>query len=627
MKMACVPIANQESSRVRRRAPSGSGGHPALDFSAAARPEVRQNGWRVIRAGRRTVAAALCAMLCWAGVAVSAAAAGMPRSSAARDGAQRLEVVLGLDRRQPALRRFALGVSDPTSHRNGRYLSPHRIGLRFGATDATLRSVLRFLHSHRIRARVDITRSFLEALVPTSRALRLFKSPSGRVRVPRALRGRVHEVLLGQADPGQFLPPPRRAGASSSQAPGQAGRSFLQPPHVRTGTPAGCPQGRNATSSIRNGPLAGPAFTPNQIQSAYGAATLHDAGVTGRGVRIGIYGAGGFGDSELHAFARCFGLQVPPTRLVTVGERTAGPTSDEAALDLQMATLMAPGLRSLTQYEIGSGFWPVGFSAMLDPRNGPLPNVISVSRGECETQVGRREIRLTEQVLAAAAAAGITVAVASGDAGAFCTAGPLGGSYPGSSPWITSVGGTAFTLDDANRIVDETPWNDFPSVPEGLAAGGGFGRFLTRPAYQRGLGPWGNHRGYPDVALIADTYPGIATYCNLTNANCELHGRGNPVESGGGTSYATPLLAGIVALADQRLLAAGRPPIGFANPLLYRLGRNGGQGALRDIVHGSIPAPHGVRCCRALPGYDLASGWGSVNAEGLAAAALAGGPR
>lgn len=586
-----------------------------------------------MRRKRRTVAAgtALCGMLCWAGAAVSGpapAAAAMPRSSAAHGGAERLEVVLGLERRQPALRRFALSVSEPTSPRYGHYLSPRRIGLRFGATDATLRSVLRFLHRHRIRGRVDITRSFVEALVPTRRARGLFKSPSGRGRVRRALRGRVHEFLLGPTERGQFLPRPRRAGAGSSQAPGQAGRSFLQPPHVRTGSPAGCPRGRNATIPIRNSPLAGPAFTPNQIQSAYGAANLHGTGVTGRGVRIGIYGAGGFGDGELHAFARCFGLRVPPTRLLKIGERTAGPTSFEAALDLQMATLMAPGLRSLTQYEIGSSLWPVGFSAMLDPRNGPLPNVVSVSQGECETQVGQAEIRLTEQVLAAAAGAGITVAAASGDGGAFCTSGPLGGFYPGSSPWITSVGGTAFTLDDANRIVDEIPWNDLPSVPEGLAAGGGFGRFLTRPPYQRGLGPWGDRRGYPDVALIADTYPGITMYCNLdASGNCARPGRGNPFKANSGTSFATPLLAGIVALADQRLLAAGRPPIGFANPLLYQLGREGGQGALRDIVRGSIPSPHGVHCCRALPGYDLASGWGSVNAEGLAAAALAGGPR
>jgi kumamolisin len=573
------------------------------------------------RPRRRRVAAAvaLCAVLCWA-----AAAAG----SAAASGPRRLDVVLGLDRDQAALARFALGVSDPTSPRYGRYLSPHQVGIRFGASDGTVRSVLRFLRGHGIGGRVDITRSFVEALVPAPRARRLFKSPAGHTRVPRALRDEVQELLLGQAGQEQFLPGSGRTGAGSSRAPAPPGQS-AQPPQVRTGTPAGCAQGLNATFQIHNSPLAGPAFTPNQIQSAYGAAPLHAGGVTGQGVRIGIYGAGGFGLGELRAFARCFGLPVPPTRLVNAGSRSAGATNFEGALDLQMAVLMAPGLRTLTQYAIASNFWPVGFSAMLDPRNGPLPNVISVSQGECETDIGRPQLRLTEQVLAAAAAAGVTVAAGSGDLGAFCPSGPRRGFYPSSSPWVTSVGGTALTLDEANRIVDETTWNDFPAVPEGGAGGGGFGRFPGRPPYQRGLGPWGDRRGYPDVALIANPYPGIATYCNvnLSNGNCQPHAGGNPFEAGGGTSYAAPLLAGVVALADQRLLAAGRPAIGFANPLLYELGRSGGQGALRDVVQGSIPSPGDARCCRALPGYDLASGWGSVNAEGLAAATLADGPR
>lgn len=577
---------------------------------------------------RRTLFAgvALGAVLCWtAAAALGAAAAATPPASASRGDSHRIDLVLGLDRRQPALRRFALSVSDPGSPRYGRYLRPRGIGRRFGASDATLRSVLRFLRRHRIRARVDVTRSFVEALVPTRRARRLFRRRAGGSRVPPALRGRAHEVLLGRAGPDQFLARGGRAGAGSSQAPGQA----VKPPHVRTGTPAGCPQGRNATFQIPKSPLAGPAFTPNQLQSAYGAAPLHAGGVTGRGVRIGIYGAGGFGARELRAFARCFGFQPPTTRLVKVGTRTAGPTSFEAALDLQMAALMAPGLSRLSVYAIESDFWPAGFSAMLDPRSGPHPHVISVSAGECETDVGRPQLRLTEHVLAAAAAAGVSVAAGSGDIGAFCPEGPRRGFYPSSSPWVTSVGGTVFTLAADNRIVDETTWNDFPAVPEGGAAGGGFGRFPGRPPFQRGLGPWGDHRGYPDVALLSDPYPGIATYCNLNaaNGNCERAVRGNPFQAGGGTSYATPLLAGIVALADQRLLAEGRPPLGFADPLLYRLGRNGGEGVLRDVVEGSIPSPGGAHCCRARPGYDLASGWGSVNAEGLAAAALADGPR
>jgi subtilase family serine protease len=545
-------------------------------------------------------------------------------ATVARGQSDRFDVVLGLDRPKGALERFALEVSTPASPRYGRYVSPRQVGLRFGAGNATVRAVLRFLRRNGIRGRVDITRSFVEALVPARRTRRLFGTP-GRTRVPRGLRGRVREVLVGQADPGDFLP--RDAGPAASPAP-----AAFPPPHVRTGTPSGCSEGRNARFNYApQGPVAGPAFTPNQIQDAYGAAPLHAAGITGRGVRVAIYGAGGLGLRELRAYARCFGLRAPPARLVMIGRRSAGPTSGEAALDLQMVALMAPGITSFTSYSIASTFWPVGFSAIIDPRNGPggrAPHVVSVSLGECETGIERAEVGLAEHVLAAAAAAGITVAAGAGDNGSFCPDGPNRGWYPAASRWMTAVGGTAFTLDAANRIVDEIPWNDRPIAPRlPLGGGGGLSRFLPRPAYQAGLGGWGNRRGYPDVALIADSYPGITTYCNANRqGNCVASRPGNAFRAGFGTSAASPLFAGIVALANQRLLAARRPPIGFANPLLYLLGGGGGGGALHDIVAGSNAATW-PGCCSADPGYDRASGWGSVNAQGLADVILQRGPR
>jgi len=549
------------------------------------------------------------------------------RLAAKRGAPKRLDVVLGLDRRQRALERFALRVSDPASPLYGGYLHARRIGLRFGATDAVLRRVLRFLRKRRIRGRVDITRSFVEALVPARRARRLFRSPSGRPRVPRALRGRVREVLLDLAGPQRFLPGAKRSRAGASRSAGSAGPK-LAPPYVRTGTPSGCPQGRNATAPVVSGPLSGPAFTPNQLQAAYGAAPLHARGVDGSGVRVAIYAAEGIGFRELRAYARCFGFQAPPTRLVKVGTRSAGLTTGEAALDLQMVALMAPGLESLTAYSIGSGFLAVGFSAMLDPRNGKTPNVISISQGECETAMAPARIRLAEHVLAATAAAGVTVAAGAGDNGSFCPDGPNRGFYPAASPWLTSVGGTSLTLDRDNRIVDEIPWNDKLVTPRlGLGGGGGFSRSLRRPPFQRGLGRWGNRRGYPDVALIADSYPGIAINCRQNDRGyCDASLPGDPFIGDGGTSASTPLFAGIVALVDQRLRAAGRPPLGFANPLFYLLGRHGGRGALRDIAKGSNSVLW-KGCCKAFPGYDRASGWGSVNATGLAAAALDSGPR
>lgn len=473
-----------------------------------------------------------------------------------------------------------------------------------------------------------MTRSFVEATVPAGRARRLFGRP-GHGRVPAKLRKRVREVLIGSALGGSS-----GSTSASSSSPLHGGRtdSDLDPPHIRTGTPSGCDLGRAATFSYEpQGPVAGPAFTPNQIEGAYGATPLHRSGVNGHGVRVAIYGAGGVGRRELSAYAACFGFRAPPVHLVKVGTKSPGPTSAEEALDLQMVSLMAPGVRGITAYEIGSGFFAAGFSAMLDPREAPgghRPDVISVSQGDCETAFSRSEVHLTEYVLAAAAAAGVTVAAGSGDNGSFCPDGPNRAFYPSASPWATSVGGTSLTLTPDNAIADEIPWNDRSFAPMlGLGGGGGFGRVLDRPPYQHDLGDWGRRRGYPDVSLYADSFPGIAIYCKEdSQGNCLASAPGNPFKAGFGTSAATPMFAGIVALADQRLLARGRPPLGFVNPLLYRLGRSGGGGVLRDITEGSNSALWPT-CCDAAPGYDLASGWGSVNAERLAAIALRRGPR
>jgi hypothetical protein len=100
----------------------------------------------------------------------------------------------------------------------------------------------------------------------------------------------------------------------------------------------------------------------------------------------------------------------------------------------------------------------------------------------------------------------------------------------------------------------------------------------------------------------------------------------------GGTSAATPLLAGGFALIDESLRRQGRVALGLANPLLYRLGRDpaGSGQVFFDVTSGSNDvgpfiqsnqAPLG--CCTARAGYDEASGWGGVNLAGLAQAALA----
>lgn len=106
----------------------------------------------------------------------------------------------------------------------------------------------------------------------------------------------------------------------------------------------------------------------------------------------------------------------------------------------------------------------------------------------------------------------------------------------------------------------------------------------------------------------------------------------------GGTSAATPLFAGGVILADNYADAHNSPALGFLNPLIYEAGREekagtGGGKVVSDVTHGNddlgvaLPADAGggspLGCCSAAVGYDLASGWGSLNMPNLAKTATA----
>jgi subtilase family serine protease len=86
----------------------------------------------------------------------------------------------------------------------------------------------------------------------------------------------------------------------------------------------------------------------------------------------------------------------------------------------------------------------------------------------------------------------------------------------------------------------------------------------------------------------------------------------------GGTSAATPLLAGATLLLDQLATQRGQPTLGFLNPLLYALAE-GRTSSILDITLSNDDL-FGVGCCSAATGFDLASGWGSPLVDLLAGA-------
>jgi subtilase family serine protease len=261
-----------------------------------------------------------------------------------------------------------------------------------------------------------------------------------------------------------------------------------------------------------------------------------------------------------------------------------------------------------------------------------LPDVISVSYGECESAVSpyTASRTLVERELAAEAAVGITVVVAAGDTGSSaCARGvpasqltsadmQTQASWPATSPWVLAVGGTNLTLQDDNSIASTGPWNDTTyAAPFQKTAGGGGGQstFNKRPWWQPAQ-PFANstYRMVPDVAAFGDGSPGYPIVCSSGVKGCT--GSGQSVTFVGGTSAATPLVAGMVALWKQQARKQGLPNPGFVPPLLTAMAQKSPQ-AFLDIAEGGN-ALFGGSCCAARPGYDLATGWGSPLADEVA---------
>jgi hypothetical protein len=141
----------------------------------------------------------------------------------------------------------------------------------------------------------------------------------------------------------------------------------------------------------------------------------------------------------------------------------------------------------------------------------------------------------------------------------------------------------------------------------------------------------GRFRAVPDISMLADIIPGYAVFCSASG-DCVNSQNPNPWQAVGGTSAATPLLAGGLVLVDQELRMQQRQDLSLVGPLLYKLGRSSAfsRRVFFDVLsYGNDVGPYitsdhrPLGCCTAGPGYDRASGWGSVNLANLAPLAIA----
>jgi subtilase family serine protease len=565
--------------------------------------------------------------------------AGVTRLGAA-PAARSVMLALPLKADEAGLERFATAVSTPGSSQYGQYESIAALGKRFGATAPDRARVLRYLRrSGATGVKVDVTGLFADATVTVSLAQRLFGTslsefrtaqatryvaPTTPARIPAALRGAVTGVVGLDTHP---LVTQRQVKGSSAarwlHAPastGQFGANYESGYPSRTGTASGC-----AAATSQQG------FTPNQYLTAYNYAPLQQLGLNGHGERVALIEIDGFRYADLRAFSTCFGLRTPAINGYGVGLSHPLPAGGESTLDLEVLDAAAPGLKAVDVYESRASAVDVLHSLTAPLNSGRKPDVISASLGSCEPAtldtVGTSGLRAAEGSLALAAASGISVLASSGDDGSSgCVTAkgqPLAGlavSYPASSPFVTGVGGTNVALNAGNQLTNQIVWNDSPVVV--AAGGGGLSGLFRRPSYQKSfVAP--NHRAVPDVSMLADPSPGYEIYCTV-KGDCINSQHSSPWVEVGGTSAASPLLAGGLALVDEDLRLHGRQDVGLANPLLYKIAHSPeSPNVLSDVISndndlGASITGKPFGCCTATAGYDYASGLGSVNLAGLA---------
>jgi subtilase family serine protease len=351
-----------------------------------------------------------------------------------------------------------------------------------------------------------------------------------------------------------------------------------------------------------------------QLHTAYDLNALYRKGTDGSGTTIVV--AIPFGSPtirhDLAVFDRQFHLPDPELRIMPLADFPPYDPTDIERVEWAAATTqqvedahaIAPGAR-IVLAEVANSDFPAlvqGERTLIDEGIGDVITTIEVAPESSFPGVPQGDDSSLLALRGAyqdAAAHHVTMLAPAGNGG-------VSANWPATDPLVTAVGGSQMYLDDAgHRLRPDTTWND----GFGTAGGGGVSTVFDRPSYQSGVaGVVGAHRGEPDITMTASVNGGGWVYTSFDGTG----GIGWDIFDGTGES--TALFAGIVALADQ---TAGHR-LGLINPALYRLGGLASNGVrstgIVDITRGDNTL-NGVPGNTATRGYDLATGWGTLDAR------------
>jgi subtilase family serine protease len=362
-------------------------------------------------------------------------------------------------------------------------------------------------------------------------------------------------------------------------------------------------------------PYAPCGYTGTQFRSAYEGSTALD----GTGVTVAITDA--YGSPNIASDAATYAARngdrayspgqftqtvASPLTRVNFGRRQCAANGwyGEESLDVEAVHAMAQGAR-IRYYGAASCYDADFLDTFAKVNDEDVAQIVTNSWGSTELGTRATTIAAYEQAFLQGAAEGITYMFSSGDNGdESLFTGAVQPDYPVSDPYATGVGGTTTAIDSSGHIAWETGWgtlkyslsSDGTWNPLGFlyGAGGGESLLFGQPSYQAGITPAGA-RGVPDVAMDADVTTGML----IGETQTFPEGAHYDQYRIGGTSLASPLFAGMTALAFQH--AGGG--VGLLNPTIYA---NASNGVFTDVT-GPGPDAGNVRVDYA-NGLDASAG-------------------
>ncbi len=497
------------------------------------------------------------------------------------ESSRQLHLAIGLSlRNRDLLNQQLQELYDPASTNYHHYLTPAQFTERFGPTEQDYQKVIDFarrngltvtgIHPNRTLLDVSGTVSDIERICHVT--MRLYQHPA-----------EARAFFAPDVEPSLDLDVPLSA---------ISGLDNFIVPHPMNLKAAPLNKPADATPQATG---SGPGN--NYIGNDFRAAYVPGVSLTGAGQLVGLLEFDGYTNSDITAYESLAGLPNVTVTNVYIDSYNgaAGPGDDEVSLDIELAISMAPGLAAVIVYEASTN------NSGDDILNRMATDNVAKQLSSSWTFSIDSTTRTIFQQFAMQ---GQSYFNASGDSGAY----PGSIPSPADSTNVTSVGGTTLTTSGPGGTwASETVWSWFPTFAD--AGSGGISTRYKIPSWQQGISMTANQgsttmRNVPDVALTADNIWVI--YKNGTSGEF------------GGTSCATPLWAGFIALVNQQAAGYGIPTVGFINPAIYAIGKGTNYAsAFHDITTGNNTNSSSPTKFFAVTGFDLCTGWGTPTGSNL----------